>query len=72
MSSKKGVLDNPADYRDTVLAPWQENAFVLADNSNIFISAQHQDGGERDPSVRLSLPKQAVRCGWSIKAMRKL
>jgi hypothetical protein len=61
-----GVLDNPTDYHMKVLAQRNENnVFVFADNSNIFINAQYQDGGEQDTSIRLSVPRlcEVVRRG---------
>jgi hypothetical protein len=53
---QKEVLENSTGFRAMCHARWNENAFLVVDNSSTFISAQYGDGGERDLGVRVSIP----------------
>ena len=65
------VLDNPGGFRAMCHARWSEEAFVFADNSNIFMNAQYTRAeDERDYSIRVSVPRlcDVVRAGRHPKA----
>ena len=53
---RRTVLDDPQGFQTMCDTRWAETAFIVVDNSNIFINAQYIDG-ERDLSVRVSIPK---------------
>jgi hypothetical protein len=61
---EKRVLENTSQFREMCRARWKERVFLFADSSNIVISAQYENG-ERDLSVKVSVPKlcDVVRFG---------
>jgi hypothetical protein len=61
---EKKVLENASQFQEMCQARWRESVFLFADNSNIFISAQYENG-DRDLSVRVSVPNlcDVVRFG---------
>jgi hypothetical protein len=60
------ILDDPGKYRNVVHKRWEETAFVIVDNSNIYLNAQCPETDEgtdlhhsndRELDIRVSVPK---------------